>query len=133
MTREEFSDALLRFGADLTRWPQEEAKVANRLLEADTGAAKIYNDFKSVEREVAAAIEPPPFGAPEIGAVLSALDRLEENWRPAPKFWIASAGVTALSFVAGFGLMLAAELFSPDLPRSVMGLAMGQAELGGLL
>jgi hypothetical protein len=69
----------------------------------------------------------------EIGAVLAALDSPAETWRPAPRFWIASAGVTALSFAAGFLLMRALTNISPDLPLAVIGLATGQADIGGLL
>ena len=65
--------------------------------------------------------------------MLAALDRPAETWWPAPRFWIASAGVTALSFVAGFMLIKAMTDASPDLSLSVIGLAMGQADIGGLL
>jgi hypothetical protein len=133
MTREEFSEALLRFGGDFARWPQEEAKKAKQLIESDPLAAKMLADFSAFERTVADAVEPPPFGAAEIGAVLAALDRPPETWWPAPRFWIASAGVTALSFAAGFLLIKAMSNASPDLSLSVIGLAMGQADIGGLL
>lgn len=133
MTREEFGEALLRFGGNLDRWPQGEAKVAKRLLESDPLAAKMLLDFTAFERTVSDAIAPPAFGAAEIGAVLAVLDRPKETWWPTPRFWIASAGVTALSFAAGFILMRAMTNTSPDLPLSVIGLAMGQADIGGLL
>jgi hypothetical protein len=133
MTREEFGEALLRFGAKLERWPQEEAKKAQRLVESDPVAAKMHLDFTAFERTVAEAVEPPPFGAAEIGVVLSALGQPKESWWPAPRFWIASAGVTALSFVAGFIIMRAMTNASPDLPLSIVGLAVGQADIGGLL
>jgi hypothetical protein len=133
MTREEFSEALLRFGSNFERWPQEEAKKAAQLIESDPLAAKMLADFSAFERTVADAVVPPPFGAAEIGAVLAALDRPPETWWPAPRFWIASAGVTALSFAAGFLLIKAMSNASPDLSLSVIGLAMGQADIGGLL
>ena len=72
-------------------------------------------------------------GAAEIGAVLAAIDQPNESWWPAPKFWIASAGVTALSFIAGFILVRAMTVSSPDLPLAIVGVAMGQADIGGLL
>ena len=50
-----------------------------------------------------------------------------------PLAWIASAGVTALSFAAGFLLMRALTNISPNLPLVVIGLATGQADIGGLL
>lgn len=133
MTREEFGEALLRFGSMLERWPQEEAKRAKRLIESDPLAAKMHLDFTAFERTLADAVEPPPFGAAEIGAVLAAIDQPNESWWPAPKFWIASAGVTALSFLAGFILVRAMTVSSPDLPLAIVGVAMGQADIGGLL
>jgi hypothetical protein len=133
MTREEFGEALLRYGANLGRWPEVQATAARQLVEGDPAAAKMLADFASFERTLADAVEPPPFGAAEIGAVLAALDRPVETWWPAPRFWIASAGVTALSFVAGFMLIKAMTDASPDLSLSVIGLAMGQADIGGLL
>jgi hypothetical protein len=133
MTREEFSEALLRFGADLGRWPEPEAAAARRLLDGDPGAAELLADHARFERTLAEAVEPPPFGAAEIGAVLAALNRPPETWWPPPRIWIASAGVTALSFAAGFLLIKAMSNASPDLSLSVIGLAMGQADIGGLL
>ena len=133
MTREEFGEALLRFGAKLERWPQVERGAAERLLKSDPLAAKMLADFTGFERAVSAAVDPPPFGAAEIGKVLAALDHPKETWWPAPRFWIASAGVTALSFVAGFVLILAMAEASHDVPAEIIGLAMGQADIGGLL
>jgi hypothetical protein len=133
MTREEFGEALLRFGARLERWPQVDRGAVERLLASDPLAAKMLADFTGFERTVSAAVEPPPFGAAEIGKVIAALDRPKENWWPAPRFWIASAGVTALSFAAGFILILAMTEASHDVPTEIIGLAMGQADIGGLL
>lgn len=133
MTREEFGEALLRFGARLERWPQIERSEAERLVASDPLAARMLVDFTAFERTVSAAVEPPPFGAAEIGKVIAALDRTNETWWPAPRFWIASAGVTALSFAAGFVLILAMTEASHDVPTEIIGLAMGQADIGGLL
>ena len=80
MTREEFGEALLRFGGNLDRWPQGEAKAAKRLFESDPLAAKMLLDFTAFERTVADAAAPPAFGAAEIGAVLAVLDRPKETW-----------------------------------------------------
>jgi hypothetical protein len=133
MTREEFGEALLRFGAKLERWPQVERGAAERLLKSDPLAAKMLADFTGFERAVSAAVDPPPFGAAEIGKVLAALDHPKETWWLAPRFWIASAGVTALSFAAGFVLILAMAEASHDVPAEIIGLATGQADIGGLL
>lgn len=134
MTREDFGEALLRFGPDLKRWPAGLAQAARALLAGDPGAAKMLADFAAFERTVAEAVEAPPFGAAEIGAVLARLDAAEATWSPPRRFWLAGAGVSAVSFAAGFVLMLAAiEAQGGPIPASIVGLAFGQADLGGLL
>jgi hypothetical protein len=135
MTREEFSEALLRFGADLGRWPKEGAQAARRLLDSDPDAAKILMDFTAFEQTLAQALKPPAFGASEIGAVLAARDRQDAAWWPAPRYVIAGAGLSVLSFAIGFAVMLTtlASQTSSDVPLAIIGLAVGQADLGGLL
>jgi hypothetical protein len=132
MTREEFSEALLRFGADLGRWPEPEAAAARRLLDGDPGAAELLADHARFERTLAEAVEPPPFGAAEIGAVLAARDREQAAWWPAPRVLLAGAGVSALCFVLGFVTVVA--ITPPqDIPVPVVALALGQEDFGGLL
>jgi hypothetical protein len=131
MTREELNEALLRFGGDLERWPEREKDAAKVLVGSDAGAAKILSDFVAFERRLAAAVRPEPFGAAEIGAVLTALDGAEVGWRPTLRFWIASAGISALSFAAGFAAMLVVS--SHELLPSLIDLASGQMNFGGLL
>jgi hypothetical protein len=135
MTREDFSEALLRFGADLGRWPREAAKEARRLVESDPAAAQLLMDFAVFERTLAQAVKPPAFGAREIGAVLAARDRQDAAWWPAPRFLIAGASLSVLSFALGFAVMLTAlaSQTSSDVPLAIVGLAVGQADLGGLL
>ncbi len=131
MTRDELSEALLRYGADLKRWPEREREAARLLVSRDAAAAEILSDFVAFERTLASAVRPEPFGTAEIGAVLTALDADETGWRPTPRFWIASAGISALSFAAGFAVMLLVA--SQDLPPSLIDLASGQMNFGGLL
>jgi hypothetical protein len=133
MTREEFGEALLRHGPDFKRWPMELARSAGLLVASDPVAAKMLGDFAALERTLAAAVEPPPFGAAEIGSVLVALDRAEEGWAPARRFWIAGAGASVASFVAGFVLMLMTIVQGEAIPASIIVLAFGQADIGGLL
>lgn len=134
MTREEFGEALLRFGAKLERWPRSEAEAARRLMQGDPLAAKMLVDHAAFERMIAEAVTPPEFGAAEIGSVLAALDDAE-TWSPTPRFLIASAGASALSFAAGFAVMLAVltSQGGADLSPSLIDLAVGQGNLGGLL
>jgi hypothetical protein len=131
MTIEELNEALLRYGSDLKRWPEAKSEAARLLVDGDAAAAKLLSDFVAFERTLAAAVRPEPFGAAEIGAVLTALDADEPGWRPTSGFWIASAGISALSFAAGFAAMLL--IASQELPPSLIDLASGQMNFGGLL
>lgn len=134
MTREDFSEALLRFGADLERWPGALARTARRLVASDPVAAKMLSDFAAFDRTVAEAVEPPPFGAAEIGSVLAALDDEETTWMPTRRFWLAGASASVLSFVAGIVVMLAVVTSQGGaVPTSLIGLALGQADIGDLL
>jgi hypothetical protein len=131
MTKEELNEALLRYGADLERWPEAKRQAARLLVDSDAAAAEILSDFVAFERTLAAAVQPEPFGAADIGAVLAALDADETGWRPTPRFWIVGAGISALSFAAGFAAMLL--IASQELPPSLIDLASGQMNFGGLL
>jgi hypothetical protein len=135
MTREELDEALLRFGADLERWPVETAQAARRLIAGDPEAAKLLTDYAAFEETLTQAVKPPLFGAGEIGAVLAARDRQDAAWWPSPRFLIAGAGISALSFAIGFMVMLTslAAQNNLDVPLALVGLAVGQADLGGLL
>jgi hypothetical protein len=135
MTRDELDEALLRFGADFTRWPPDLAEAARRLAAEDRVAARMLADFRAFEQTVADAVRPPPFGAAEIGRVLGALDVPEDTWRPGAGFWIAGASASLASFAAGAAVMLATLSYDGvlDLPIALMGLATGQGDIGGLL
>jgi hypothetical protein len=63
--------------------------------------------------------------------VLARLDAAEAGWWPSTRFWIASAGISALSFAAGFAAILMVS--SQDVAPSLMDLASGKVNLGGLL
>ena len=135
MTREEFDEALLRHGADLTRWPPREAEAARQLVAADREAAKMLADFAMFEQTVADAVRPPPLGAAEIGRVLTALEETSDTWRPGRGFWIAGASVSLLSFTAGAVLMIASLSSSGalDLALALADVASGGGEIGGLM
>lgn len=134
MTREEFGEALLRFGAKLECWSRPEAEAARRLVVGDPVAAKMLADFAAFERTVADAVTPPPFGAAEIGAVLAVINDADKTWSPTPRFLIASAGASVLSFAAGFVLMaMLASESGANIPASIIDIAVGQGNLGGLL
>jgi hypothetical protein len=136
VTREDFSEALLHFGADLDRWPQVQAEAARRLISADAVAAKMLADSGTFERTIADAVEPPPFGAAEIGAVLGALPEARSASRFSPGLWLAgAAGVSLLSFIAGFTVMQA-NLAAQDqlgVPLAIIAFAMGDTSVGGLM
>ena len=132
MTREQFSEALLRFGGDLGRWPRAEAEAARALLASDPDAARRLAEFSAFEQTLAQAVESAPFGAAEIGMILAARDREEAAWWPAPRFLVAGAGVSALCFALGFVTVLTVAP-PQDVPAAIVGLALGQEDFGGLL
>lgn len=135
MTRAELDEALLRFGADLDRWPQKLADSARQLATEDPEAAKMLGRFAAFERTLSAAVRPPPFGAADIGRILAAVEAEEAAWRPTWRFWAASAGASLLSLAAGAVVMLATLPGGADLDvaLSVLALVSGQGDLGGLL
>jgi hypothetical protein len=135
MTRAELDEALLRFGADLDRWPQKLAESARQLMARDPAAVEILTRFAAFEDTIGAAVRPPPFGAAEIGRILAAVEAEEGAWRPGWRFWTASAGASLLSLAAGAMVMLATLPGRADLDTalSVLGLVAGQGDIGGLL
>lgn len=135
MTRAEFDAALLRFGADLNRWPARLAESARQLAAGDPEAAEMLARSAAFEDAVRAAIRPPPFGAAEICRILAAAEAEEGGWTPTWRFWAASAGASLLSLAGGAMVMLATlpGRGDLDLALSLLGLAAGQGDLGGLL
>ena len=135
MTRDEFDDGLLRYGADLTRWPPRDAEAARQLVATDRAAAKMLADFGAFEETIADAVRPPLFGPAELGRVLGALKQDEDTWRPSRGFWIAGASASLLSFAAGAVLMVATLSSSGvlDLALALAEAASGGAEIGGLM
>ena len=131
MTRDELNDAVLRFGGKLERWPQPERDAARLLVKGDAVAAKMLSDFVAFEQTIAEAVHSEPFGATEIGTVLARLDTAEAGWRPSTRFWIASAGISALSFAAGFAAILMVS--SQDVAPSLLDSCERTGEFGGLL
>lgn len=132
MTRDELGEALLRHGADLERWPEDAAEAARRLLESDPEAAKLLAGFSAFEGELKEAVAPPPFGASEIGAVLTACDAKERSSWFSPRVLIAGASASALCFALGFAVMVALAQ-PPEAPDPLLSLAIGQDDIGGLL
>jgi hypothetical protein len=133
VTRQDFDLALLRYGSNLDRWPPELAAKARRLVEGDPLAVKMLTEAVALDRAVAEAVQPPEFGAAEIGRILQTIDAEPEAWTPSRWFWIAGAGASALSFAAGFAVMLMLQSASQALSPELVGLAIGNAEIGGLL
>lgn len=135
MTRAELDEALLRFGADLDRWPQKLGESARQIMARDPAAAEMLARFIAFEETLGAASRPPPFGAAEIGRILAAVETEEAGWRPGWRFWAASAGASLLSLAAGAMVMLATLPGSADLDiaLSMLGLVSGQGDIGGLL
>jgi len=136
VTREDFSEALLHFGADLDRWPRPEADTARQLVDDDPVAARMLAEFAAFERTIADAVEPAPFGAAEIRAVLTAIPEAKNTSRFTQGLWLAgAAGMSLLSFIAGF-MVMQANLAAQDqlgVPLAIISFAMGDTSVGGLM
>jgi hypothetical protein len=74
VTREDFSEALLHFGADLDRWPRPEADTARQLVNDDPVAPRMLADF-------AAANAPSPTPSSRRRLVLQRSERYSAHFQ----------------------------------------------------
>jgi hypothetical protein len=108
MNRQEFDDALNRFGGNLTRWPADLRIDAEQLIATDPGIASQLAGLRQAESAIAAAIRPQPVDAALLGRITSnTRDRrsAEIAVRPTGRLaaWAGAATLFALmiGFVAG--------------------------------
>ncbi|MFN7114722.1 MAG: hypothetical protein ACK4PK_10240 [Alphaproteobacteria bacterium] len=113
MTRDEFTDLLDLYGADLSRWPQDRLKAALALTEKDTEARARFNSMLAMEEDMRAYTPPQGDLAALESRILSAVAALPApqvaadtaaegffRWRPA--FIFAPSGGLAALAVIGF-------------------------------
>ncbi len=108
MNRQEFDDALNRFGGNLTRWPADLRIDAEELIATDPGTASQLAGLRQAEGVIVSAIRPQPLDAAFLGRITSnTRDRgsTEITVRPTGRLaaWAGAATLTALmiGFVAG--------------------------------
>jgi hypothetical protein len=114
MTRDEFTDLLDLYGADLSRWPQDRLKAALALTEKDSearaqfdnmlaleddmrGYAAAQSDLAALEKRILASVAALPV---QPAADVAAAEGAFLRWRPA--FIFAPSGGLALLAVIGF-------------------------------
>ncbi|MDP2205576.1 MAG: hypothetical protein Q8K65_04655 [Alphaproteobacteria bacterium] len=112
MTRDEFTDLLDLYGADLSRWPQDRLKAALALTEKDTEARARFDSMLAMEEHMRAYTAPQSDLSALESRILSAVAALPAQqtavvseggflrWRPA--FIFAPSGGLAVLAVIGF-------------------------------
>ena len=110
MTFPEFSAALERYGADLSRWPAGLRAEADRLVATDRAAAGRLSEAERLEGLLARAVEPVPIDAALIGRIVAGAGeggKEPRRFLPRPPgrlaAWAAAAIVALLAtgFIAG--------------------------------
>jgi len=115
MTREEFTDLLDLYGADLSRWPQDRLKAALALTEKDPQVRAQFDDMLALEQDLRLHPAPQADLAALEGRIMASVAALSANtpieaenesgffnWRPA--FIFAPSG--GLIAVAVFGFFM---------------------------
>lgn len=130
MTRLEFEQALDRWGADLTRWPAQDAEAARQLLGTDRQARRSLDAARAVDAHLAAlrTHTAPSHLAARIGARVreaaapaDPLERLfgwltDRVWRPA----LLAMLIACAGYLTGLSVN---EPLDPSLTEDVMMLA----------
>lgn len=115
LTREEFTDLLGIYGADLSRWPQDRLKAALALTEEDAEARALFDATLALERDLRLPLAPQSDLAALESRIMASIAALPLeapvaaesesgffNWRPA--FIFAPSG--GLLAVAVFGFFM---------------------------
>jgi hypothetical protein len=108
MNRQEFDDALNRFGGNLERWPDDLRIAAEQLVVIDPKAASELAGLRQMEGTISASLSPQPVDAALLGRLTSRIKgrgATEITLRPTGRLaaWAGAATLTALmiGFVAG--------------------------------
>lgn len=129
MTRDEFTDLLDLYGADLSHWPQGRLKDALALTEKDTEARAQFNSMLAMEEDMRgyvalqgdlAALEKrimASVAALPAQQAVAAADGSFSHWRPA--FIFAPSGGLALLAVIGFFMGLQPAILPEKLMNPV--------------
>lgn len=126
MTLDAFDDALLRYGSDLTRWPDDKRRRAEQLLAADAGARDLLAAEQAMTATAAAALDVPMAPAQVAARVATAVAARRERslvrWLHNP-FPIVAGAAAALALGAVVALLtpVAAGVDSDALLVAVLG------------
>ena len=108
MNRQDFDNALNRFGGNLDRWPNDLRVAARQLAASDPGAASQLAGLRRLEGTITTSLNPQPVDAAFLGRLASRTrgrGSTEITLRPTRRLavWASAAtlAVLMIGFVAG--------------------------------
>jgi hypothetical protein len=105
MTRDDFERSLLLYGADLARWPVDEAAAARSLMESDDAARALHDEINALDTTLRTAVAPDHVGSAEVGRVLAGIERTRHQGHGYFGRWrLAATGMALAASVAGFAV-----------------------------
>ena len=107
MSRDEFEDALARYGANFATWPDALAKAGQTLAAADPIAAARLEQAERLDAILAATVAPSAVDSAMVGRIVSGISRRQERataLRPTGKLFAWAGAAMAVFLVAGFVL-----------------------------
>ena len=117
MNREEFDDALARFGGDLARWPAALADRARALVERDPSASAALVAAARLDALLAETVRPVAVDAATVGRIMAGIDggrSHETALRPTGRLFAWAGATMAVFLVVGFALGMAIPTVGDD-------------------
>ncbi len=105
MTRDEFKDALDRYGGDLAKWPETLAAAARQHVAGDRGAADDLNQARRLDDLLSAAVGPQHADSALIGRIMSGIGNghgRDRSIRPTGRLAAWASAATIVSLALGF-------------------------------
>lgn len=107
LTRTEFEQHLLLYGANFSRWPADAAVAAQMLVQNDPAAQRLLREARDLDADIHGAVRAEPIGAALAGRILARVHGPHTHTRAAwgglqAWRWAAVSLALAIS-VAGFG------------------------------
>ncbi len=128
MTKDQFEQALDRYGGDIGRWPEAVRVEAKAFADGDAAARRMLAEAARLDALLATVTRPAPVDAAAIGAIISGIrgDRHREvTVRPTRRLLAWSGAAMAAFLAVGFVLGLAIPQSQDD--SALAGLAFGTA------
>jgi hypothetical protein len=117
MSRDEFEDALARYGADFSRWPTDSADRGRALAADDRGAEAALAAAQRLDALLAETARPVTVDAAMIGRIVAGIaggHAHETAVRPTGKLFAWAGAAMAMFLVVGFVIGLAVPAVSND-------------------